>query len=123
MRDAAGLWKGRAGEYLRRGTAFALDGQQAQPMRINANAAGAAFDIATSRILARGYRLADGRAAVCYVNIAGTPARSPLRFAAGKARAEVLWPPAPAGAAAREIAAGAEYAFPPYGILFAELRP
>ncbi|HKP94546.1 MAG TPA: DUF6259 domain-containing protein [Fibrobacteria bacterium] len=132
MRDVAGVWKGPAGIFLRQGELLTLDDQPAPPLRIQAQAVGQTFDVSTVKLFARAYRLANGRMAAGYVNITGAPLTVDLRFATKRAgipgNADVLWPIAAAGASAskpappKTIKSGESYTFPPYGILFLEIK-
>lgn len=129
MQDAASIWKGPAGVFLRQGELLPLDHQSFPVLNLKADAVGKSFDIQTSKLFGRAFRLADGRTAVAYVNITGEPLPIELRFASGRKRVpaigSVLWPVSPAQAAtgaSRSIKSGETRTLPPYGILFIETR-
>lgn len=125
LQDAARLWQGPAGDYLRHGAMLPLDHQVFRPWRVRGRAAGARFDFRTRNILASAYRLPDGRSAVGYVNLSGEAIRAELRFASGRARmpgeARVLQAGGGPGAAGKgRLKSGAAFDFPPHGYLFME---
>lgn len=137
MQDAAALWKGRAGEYLREGEMLFLDQQGKTPWRLNARISGRRFTANPGKLLFAGYRLADGRVGLGYVNATGETVKAELRFASARSRipklASVIWPLAPnpgradpaatGSSGPRSLKSGESYVFPPHGILFLEASP